>query len=181
MPPETPLCDFGWKAPTFTLSDPIGLSCSLDRLMGEKGLLIAFICNHCPYVVAVIDRLVADAAVLKEEGVNTVAIMSNDYATYTDDSPDKMMQFAARHGFGFPYLVDETQEVARAWGAVCTPDFFGLNAAGELQYRGRIDDAKMGDADGRTPELLNAMRQIAATGKGPAEQFPSMGCSVKWR
>ena len=122
-----------------------------------------------------------DAAVLKEEGVNTVAIMSNDYATYTDDSPDKMMQFAARHGFGFPYLVDETQEVARAWGAVCTPDFFGLNAAGELQYRGRIDDAKMGDADGRTPELLNAMRQIAATGKGPAEQFPSMGCSVKWR
>ena len=91
------------------------------------------------------------------------------------------MQFAARHGFGFPYLVDETQEVARAWGAVCTPDFFGLNAAGELQYRGRIDDAKMGDAEGRTPELLNAMRQVAATGKGPAEQFPSMGCSVKWR
>ena len=181
MPPDTPLFDFGWKAPAFTLSDPIGLSSSLDGLMGEKGLLVAFICNHCPYVVAVIDRLVADAAVLKEEGVNTVAIMSNDYATYTDDSPDKMMQFAARHGFGFPYLVDETQDVARAWGAVCTPDFFGLNAAGELQYRGRIDDAKMGDADGRTPELLNAMRQIAATGKGPAEQFPSMGCSVKWR
>ena len=181
MPPNTPLCDFGWKALPFPLSDPIGLSCSLDRLMGEKGLLIAFICNHCPYVVAVIDRLVADAAVLKEEGVNTVAIMSNDYAPYTDDSPDKMMQFAARHGFGFPYLVDETQEVARAWGAVCTPDFFGLNAAGELQYRGRIDDAKMGDADDRTPELLHAMRQVAATGKGPVEQFPSMGCSVKWR
>ena len=132
-------------------------------------------------MVAVIDRLVADAAVLKEEGVNTVGIMANDYATYNDDSPDKMMQFAARHGFGFPYLIDETQEVARDWGAVCTPDFFGLNAAGELQYRGRIDDAKMGDADGRTPELLNAMRQVAATGKGPAEQFPSMGCSVKWR
>ena len=181
MPPNTPLCDFGWKATAFTLSDPIGLSCSLEELMGEKGLLVAFICNHCPYVVAVIDRLVADAAALKEEGVNTVAIMSNDYATYTDDSPDKMMQFAARHGFGFPYLVDETQEVARAWGAVCTPDFFGLNAAGELQYRGRIDDAKMGDAEGRTPELLNAMREVAATGKGPAEQFPSMGCSVKWR
>ena len=181
MPPKTPLCDFGWKAPAFTLSNPISLSCSLDGLIGEKGLLIAFICNHCPYVVAVIDRLVADAAALKEEGVNTVAIMSNDYATYTDDSPDKMMQFAARHGFGFPYLIDETQDVARAWGAVCTPDFFGLNAAGELQYRGRIDDAKMGDADDRMPELLNAMRQIAATGKGPAEQFPSMGCSVKWR
>ena len=178
---DTPLCDFGWKAPAFTLADPDGNRHSLDGLMGERGLLVAFICNHCPYVVAVIDRLVVDAAVLKEEGVNTVAIMSNDYATYTDDSPDKMMQFAARHGFGFPYLVDETQEVARAWGAVCTPDFFGLNAAGELQYRGRIDDAKMGDADDRTPELLNAMRQVAATGKGPAEQFPSMGCSVKWR
>ncbi|MEC8263532.1 MAG: thioredoxin family protein, partial [Pseudomonadota bacterium] len=173
--------DFGWKAPTFTLADPDGNRHSLDGLMGERGLLVAFICNHCPYVKAVIDRLVADAAALKEDGVNTVAIMSNDYITYTDDSPDKMLQFAARHGFGFPYLVDETQEVARAWGAVCTPDFFGLNAAGELQYRGRIDDAKMGDAAGRTPELLNAMRQVAATGKGPAEQFPSMGCSVKWR
>ena len=181
MPPNTPWCDFGWKAPAFTLRDPLGGTYSLDGLMGEKGLLVAFICNHCPYVVAVIDRLVADAAALKEDGVNTVAIMANDYATYTDDSPDKMLTFAARYGFGFPYLVDETQEVARAWGAVCTPDFFGLNAAGELQYRGRIDDAKMGDAEGRTPELLNAMRGVAATGRGPAEQFPSMGCSVKWR
>ena len=181
MPPNTPLCDFGWKAPTFTLRDPLGGTHSLDGLMGEKGLLVAFICNHCPYVVAVIDRLVADAAALKEDGVNTVAIMANDYATYTDDSPDRMLEFAARYGFGFPYLVDETQEVARAWGAVCTPDFFGLNAAGELQYRGRIDDAKMGDASNRTPELMNAMLQIAATGKGPAEQSPSMGCSVKWR
>ena len=181
MPPNTPLCDFGWKAPAFTLRDPLGGTYSLDGMMGEKGLLVAFICNHCPYVVAVIDRLVADAAALKDDGVNTVAIMANDYATYTDDSPDKMLEFAAKHGFGFPYLVDETQEVARAWGAVCTPDFFGLNEAGELQYRGRIDDAKMGDASNRTPELMNAMRQIAATGKGPADQSPSMGCSVKWR
>ena len=181
MPPNTPLCDFGWKAPTFSLRDPMGGSYSLDSLMGEKGLLVAFICNHCPYVVAVIDRLVADAASLKEDGINTVGIMANDYATYPDDSPDKMLVFAARYGFGFPYLVDETQEVARAWGAVCTPDFFGLNAAGELQYRGRIDDAKMGDASTRTPELLTAMRQIAATGTGPAEQLSSMGCSVKWR
>ncbi len=181
MPPNTPLCDFGWKAPAFTLRDPLGGTHGLDGLMGEKGLLVAFICNHCPYVVAVIDRLVADAAALKEDGVNTVAIMANDYATYTDDSPDRMLEFAARYGFGFPYLVDETQEVARAWGAVCTPDFFGLNAAGELQYRGRIDDVKMGDASNRTPELMNAMLQIAATGKGPAEQSPSMGCSVKWR
>ncbi|MEC7210557.1 MAG: thioredoxin family protein [Pseudomonadota bacterium] len=181
MPPNTPLCDFGWKAPAFTLRDPLGGTYSLDGMMGEKGLLVAFICNHCPYVVAVIDRLVADAAALKDDGVNTVAIMANDYATYTDDSPDRMLEFAAKHGFGFPYLVDETQEVARAWGAVCTPDFFGLNEAGELQYRGRIDDAKMGDASNRTPELMNAMRQIAATGKGPADQSPSMGCSVKWR
>jgi len=181
MPPNTPLCDFGWKAPAFTLRDPLGGTYSLDGLMGEKGLLVAFICNHCPYVVAVIDRLVADAAALKVDGINTVGIMANDYATYTDDSPDKMLTLATKHGFGFPYLVDETQEVARAWGAVCTPDFFGLNAAGELQYRGRIDDARMGDASGRTPELLNAMRAVAATGKGPAEQFPSMGCSVKWR
>ncbi|MGC6452606.1 MAG: thioredoxin family protein [Candidatus Puniceispirillaceae bacterium] len=181
MPPTTPLCDFGWKAPTFTLADPNGTSHSLDGLMGERGLLVAFICNHCPYVVAVIERLVADAAALQADGVTTVAIMSNDYATYTDDSPDRMLDFAARHGFGFPYLVDGTQEVARAWGAVCTPDFFGLNAAGELQYRGRIDDARMGDASARTPELLNAMRQVAATGAGPAEQVASMGCSIKWR
>ena len=180
MPPETPLCDFGWKAPAFTLSDPIGLSCSLDGLMGEKGLLVAFICNHCPYVVAVIDRLVVDAAVLKEEGVNTVAIMSNDYATYTDDSPDKMMQFAARHGFGFPYLVDEGQLVGKAYGAVCTPDFFGLNSQGELQYRGRLDDARMGNPIDRTKELVNAMIQIAETGKSPVEQIASMGCSIKW-
>ena len=178
---QTPICNFGWKPTAFALPSTDGSIYDLDAIRGPNGTLLMFICNHCPYVVAVIDRLVADAAVLKEEGVNTVAIMSNDYATYTDDSPDKMMQFAARHGFGFPYLVDETQEVARAWGAVCTPDFFGLNAAGELQYRGRIDDAKMGDAEGRTPELLNAMRRIAATGRGPAEQFPSMGCSVKWR
>ena len=181
MAPDTPLCDFGWKATAFTLADPNGTLHSLDGMMGRNGLLVAFICNHCPYVVAVIDRLVADAAALYEEGINTVGIMANDYASYTDDSPDRMLEFAAKHGFGFPYLVDETQDVARAWGAVCTPDFFGLNAAGELQYRGRIDDARMGDASGRTPELLNAMRQIGATGKGPAEQFPSMGCSVKWR
>ena len=178
---DTPICDFDWQAPAFTLFDPDGASHSLDSLMGEKGLLVTFICNHCPYVKAIIHRLVADAAALREDGINTVAIMPNNFASYPDDSPPKMRDFAARHGFGFPYLVDNTQEVARAWGAVCTPDFFGLNAAGELQYRGRIDDAKMGDAEDRTPELLNAMRQIAATGKGPAEQFPSMGCSVKWR
>ena len=178
---DTPLCDFGWKAPTFTLADPDGNRHSLDGLMGERGLLVAFICNHCPYVKAVIDRLVADAAALAKDGVNTVAIMPNDYASHPDDSPQRMREFAKRHRFGFPYLIDETQQVAREWGAVCTPDFFGLNAAGELQYRGRIDDARMANADGRTAELLEAMRLVASTGNGPRAQIASMGCSIKWR
>ena len=178
---DTPLCDFGWKAPPFTLADPDGRRHSLDDMMGERGLLVAYICNHCPYVKAVIDRLVADAAALAGDGVNTVAIMPNDYATHPDDSPPRMKAFAQQHGFGFPYLIDETQQVAREWGAVCTPDFFGLNAAGELQYRGRIDDARMGNADGRTAELLEAMRLVASTGNGPRAQIASMGCSIKWR
>ena len=178
---DTPLCDFGWKAPAFTLADPDGQQHSLDSLMGANGLLVAFICNHCPYVKAVIDRLVADAAALAADGVNTVAIMPNDYTTHPDDSPPRMKEFARQHRFGFPYLIDETQQVARDWGAVCTPDFFGLNAAGELQYRGRIDDAKMGSAETRTAELLDAMRQVAQTGSGPQAQFASMGCSIKWR
>lgn len=178
---DSPICDFGWKAPIFMLKDPDGKAYSLDDLMGENGLLVAFICNHCPYVKAIIDRLAADANALREDGVNTVGIMPNDYQNYTDDSPAKMKEFAALHGVGFPYLVDETQEVARAYDAVCTPDFFGLNAAGELQYRGRLDDARMDDASDRTPELLQAMRQVAKTGRGPLEQVPSMGCSIKWR
>ena len=178
---DTPLCDFGWKAPTFTLADLDGNRHSLDGLMGERGLLVAFICNHCPYVKAVIDRLVADAAALAKDRVNTVAIMPNDYASHPADSPQRMREFAKRHRFGFPYLIDETQQVARDWGAVCTPDFFGLNAAGELQYRGRIDDVKMGDAGPRTAELLQAMRLVAATSSGPEAQIASMGCSIKWR
>ena len=178
---DTPICDFGWKAPGFELCDPDQERHSLATMMGDKGLLVAFICNHCPYVKAVIDRLVDDAAGLAEDGVRTVAIMPNNYDTHPADSPARMKEFAAAHGFGFPYLVDETQEVAKAWGAVCTPDFFGLNASGELQYRGRIDDAKMDDASKRAPELLDAMRQVAKTGAGPEHQVASMGCSIKWR
>lgn len=178
---DTPICDFGWQAPAFTLEDAHGVSHDLASLTGPNGLLIAFICNHCPYVHAVIDRLVADAASLQESGINTVAIMPNDYENYPADSPAKMIEFAAQHQFGFPYLVDHDQRVARAYGAICTPDFFGLNAAGRLQYRGRIDDAKMGDASNRTPELIDAMQLIAKTGAGPADQSPSMGCSIKWR
>ncbi|MEP3045592.1 MAG: thioredoxin family protein [Roseibium sp.] len=177
---DTPLCDFGWKAPDFTLSDPDGTSFRMSDHLGSKGLLIAFICNHCPYVVAIADRLAADARTLQDEGVNALAVMSNDYKSYSADSPANMKVFAGQHSFPFPYLVDEDQSVGKAYGAVCTPDFFGLNADGELQYRGRLDDARMGDAANRTPELLTAMRQIAETGKGPLEQLPSMGCSIKW-
>ena len=166
---DTPLCHFGWKAPSFTLPDPSGEMHSFDDLKGENGLLIAFICNHCPFVVAIIDRLVSDAEILAADGINTVAIMSNDYRTYPADAPPLMTEFAAKNKMSFPYLIDETQDVARAYGAVCTPDFFGLNKEGALQYRGRLDDAQRGDATYRTPELLNAMRQIAKTGSGPKD------------
>ena len=178
---HTPLCDFGWQAPHFSLADAAGKHHHFADLMGENGLVVAFICNHCPYVIAIIDRLVSDAEKLADDGIAMVAIMANDYQAYPDDAPDKMAEFASRHHFSFPYLIDETQEVAKAYGAVCTPDFFGLNAAGELHYRGRLDDAKRGDASHRTAELCNAMRQMIATGKGPDEQIASMGCSLKWR
>ena len=178
---DTPSVDFGSKALPFNLADPDGKTHSLDDVMGEKGLLIAFICNHCPYVQAIISRLVEDAKVLQKDGIGVVAIMSNDYNYVPSDSPANMKKFAAHHGMTFPYLVDETQEVGKAYGAVCTPDFFGYNANGELQYRGRLDDVKMqADASNRTPELLNAMQQIAKTGIGPEKQIPSMGCSIKW-
>ena len=177
---DTPVCDFGWKAPDFTLSDPEGRSYRMADHVGENGLLIAFICNHCPYVKAIAGRLSLDARTLQAEGINVLAVMSNDYRDVPADAPDKMTRFAAEHDFSFPYLVDEDQSVGCAYGAVCTPDFFGFNRHSELQYRGRLDDARMGDAAERTPELLNAMREIAATGRGPEEQTPSMGCSIKW-
>ena len=179
---DTPICDFGTKAPGFTLSDPDGNAVSLEQEMRENGLLIAFICNHCPYVKAIIDRLVSDAKTLQDMGVGVVAIMPNDYALKPADSPPEMKKFAEAHGFTFPYLVDEDQSVAKAYGAVCTPDFFGYNSKFELQYRGRIDDKKMQeDTSGRVPELIDAMTIIAETGHGPEQQQPSMGCSIKWR
>lgn len=178
---DTPICEFGKEAPPFALNDADGNRYNLDALMGTNGLLVAFICNHCPYVIAIIDRLVSDATLLQADGINVVAIMSNDYQNYPDDSPLKMKLFAKQHGMTFPYLIDETQDVARAYGAICTPDFFGFNAAGQLQYRGRLDDAKMGRADNRHAELLDAMRLVAQTGNGPKEQCASMGCSIKWR
>ena len=178
---DTPICDFGWQAPEFTLADTDGQHHTLSKLMGENGLLIAFICNHCPYVKAIIDRLVEDTNILRQSGVNSVAIMPNDYHRYADDSPAKIKAFAQDHKLPFPYLIDETQQVAKTYGAVCTPDFFGLNAAKQLQYRGRLDEARMGSADNRSPELLAAMQMVATTGKGPVQQTPSMGCSIKWR
>ena len=181
---DTPVCDFGWQAPDFTLADPSG-----DRFTmsdhGGNGLLVAFVCNHCPYVKAIADRLAEDAKALEGQGIATLAVMSNDYRDYPADAPPQMLRFAEAHGWTFPYLVDEDQRVGKAWGAVCTPDFFGLNAKGELQYRGRLDDLGMGsgatsDPAGRTRELVDAMQMIACTGEGPREQTPSMGCSIKW-
>ena len=161
---NTPVCDFGWQAPDFTLPDTDNRLHELESLIGANGLLIAFICNHCPYVKAIIDRSVSDAIALERHGVNTVAIMPNDYHSYPKDSPENMVAFINSHHIPFPYLIDETQQVAKAYEAVCTPDFFGLNAEGKLQYRGRLDDAKMGTADNRQPELLEAMIKIAETG-----------------
>lgn len=177
---DSPVCDFGWPAPDFELATPDGTRHSMRAHLGKGGLLVAFICNHCPYVKTIADRFAGDAAALIEDGIGVLAVMPNDYRTHPADAPDRMTEFAAAHGFGFPYLVDEDQSVARAYGAVCTPDFFGFNARGGLQYRGRLDDARMGDATGRTPELRSAMRQIAETGQGPEVQTPSMGCSIKW-
>ena len=177
-----PVCDFGTPAPAFELWATDGRRYSLDELKGPKGTLVVFMCNHCPYVKAVIDRLIRDARELKELGVNTVAISSNDVTAYPADSFENMRSWAQAKRFPFPYLYDESQAVARAYGAVCTPDFFGYNADLKLQYRGRLDASKRDAAppDARR-ELFEAMRQVAETGKGPAEQVPSMGCSIKWR
>ena len=180
---NTPLCDFGWKAPDFTLPDPDGTRFTMSEQIGENGLLIAFICNHCPYIKAIGDRLAGDADLLIENGINVLAVMSNDFHDYDADSPENMKLFSKHYEFKFPYLVDETQEVGKAYNAVCTPDFFGLNKDGQLQYRGRLDDVGMSgsDASSRVPELVDAMLQIAKTGKGPRNQQASMGCSIKWR
>ena len=178
---DTPLCDFGWRAPDFTLLDPDGHSFTMSQQLDEKALLIMFICNHCPYVKAIAQRLSEDMREIQDSGVKVLAIMSNDYHEYEVDSPVNMKRFAEQYDFSFPYLVDEEQAVGRAYGAVCTPDFFGLNSNGELQYRGRLDSAGMSEASNRNKELVSAMQQIAMTGKGPLEQLPSMGCSIKWR
>lgn len=177
----TPICEFGWKAVDFRLPGVDGREYSLADVRGKSGTLIVFICNHCPYVRAVIGRLVADVKELQAMGVGAAAIMPNDTRAYPADSFENMQTFAREHGFTFPYLIDESQEVAKAYAAVCTPDFFGFNADLELQYRGRLDESGKQAKPGARRELLEAMTGIARTGRGPAEQVPSMGCSIKWR
>jgi peroxiredoxin len=175
------ICDFGWKAPAFRLPATDGKSYSLDDVRGSKGTLIAFICNHCPYVKSVVGRLVRDASDLKALGINTVAICANDAQSHPDDSFENMKLFARKHGFVFPYLHDETQKVARAYDAICTPDFFGFNAKDELQYRGRLDESKTTLVPDARRDLYEAMKLIAETGQGPRDQIASMGCSIKWK
>ena len=179
---ETPVCDFGTKAIDFTLPGVDGRTWSLQECMGEKGLLIMFICNHCPYVKAVQDRIVRDALELKQFGIESVAIMSNDPTDYQDDSFENMKLFSKRMNFSFPYLFDESQDIAKQYGAVCTPDFFGYNTNFELQYRGRLDASRKETAPPDTRrDLFEAMKLIAQTGHGPQDQIPSMGCSIKWK
>ena len=181
MAATPPVCNFGEKAHDFTLPATDGRSYRLAELKGAKGTVIVFMCNHCPYVKTVIDRLIRDAQDLEALGVNLIAICSNDATTHPGDSFANMQRWAEEKAFPFRYLHDESQEVARAYDAVCTPDFFGYNGDLELQYRGRLDASKTSLVEGARRELFEAMRQVAESGRGPAEQIPSMGCSIKWK
>lgn len=178
---ETPVCDFGRAAPPFALPGVDGSIWTLERARGPQGLLVMFICNHCPYVKAIRERLIRDVRELKALGIGSIAIMSNDPRDYPEDSFPNMARVAIELKFPFPYVLDETQEVAKQYGAVCTPDFFGYNAALQLQYRGRLDESRKDPVPGARRELFEAMKQIAETGRGPAAQVPSMGCSIKWK
>ena len=182
MPIQTPICDFGKKAVPFELKSTDGKILKLDEIKGENGTLIMFICNHCPYVKAVTKDIVEDCNELKKIGINSIAICSNDAVNYPEDSFENMIKFSKENNFSFPYLTDETQEVAKEYDAVCTPDFFGYNKNLELQYRGRVRELKklIPVRDGES-DLLKAMKQVAETGKGPKEQTPSAGCGIKWK
>ena len=181
MPLKTPICDFGKSAIDFELKSTDNEIVKLIDFKGENGTLIMFICNHCPYVKAIIDDIVIDCKNLKEIGIKSLAICSNDSINYPDDSFDNMIKFSKNNDFNFPYLIDETQEIAKKYGAVCTPDFFGYNKNLELQYRGRIRELKdLKPVRAGESDLYKAMKQIAETNKGPNEQIPSMGCGIKW-
>lgn len=179
---HTPEVQNGWKANEFNLKGVDGNRYTLADVKGEKGLLVMFICNHCPFVKAIVDRVVRDAKALQEKGVGVVAIMANDTEDYPEDSFENMQLFAEHNGFTFPYVIDETQEIAKAYGAVCTPDFFGFDAQLGLQYRGRLDASGMSPAAADAKrELYEALCLIAETGKAPPDQNASIGCSIKWK
>lgn len=182
MAVSPPVCDFGAPWHDFSLPDADGKIYALDDVKGPNGTLVMFICNHCPYVQSIIDRIVRDVKEMQAVGIGVVAISANDVLDYPQDAPEHMKTESVRHGFTFPYLYDETQDVAKAYGAECTPDFFGYNADGQLQYRGRFDAStrKAGSEDAKR-ELLDAMIRISETGFGPENQIPSMGCSIKWK
>ena len=178
---KTPICDFGKKAENFELKSTENKIITLNDAKGQNGTLIMFICNHCPYVKAVIEDIVNNCKTLENDGIRSIAIMSNDTKNYPEDSFDNMIKFAKNNKFNFPYLIDETQETAKKYGAVCTPDFFGYNKNLELQYRGRITELKdLKPVRNSESDLLKAMKMVAKTGKGPEEQIPSMGCNIKW-
>jgi peroxiredoxin len=179
---QTPICDFGKKAIPFKLKSTEGKIISLEELKGENGTLVMFICNHCPYVKAITKDIVEDCNELKKIGINSVAISSNDPTNYPEDSFENMIEFAKKNDFSFPYLIDETQEIAKTYDAVCTPDFFGYNKNLELQYRGRSRELKnlIPIRDGKS-DLYKAMKLIAETSNGPKNQIPSAGCSIKWK
>ena len=178
---ETPVCEFGQPAPGFSLPGTDGKTYRLEDVRGPNGLLVMFICNHCPYVQAIRDRLIRDARDLKAHGIHTAAIMSNDPSDYPEDSFANMKKLATELKFPFPYLYDESQETAKAYGAVCTPDFFGYNKDLKLQYRGRLDESRKDPVPNARRDLFEAMQRVAQTGNGPAAQIPSMGCSIKWK
>jgi peroxiredoxin len=178
LEPTNPI---GWKASDFSLKGIDGKTYSLAQVRGPKGTVVVFMCNHCPYVKASIDRIVAEAKEFRSIGIGMIAIMPNDTASYPEDSFENMKKFAAQHDFTFPYVIDTTQEVARDYGAQCTPDFFGLNARDELQYRGRLDASRMTLIANARRDLFEAMKQVAEIGRGPEQQLPSMGCSIKWK
>lgn len=178
---QPPLCQFGWKAVDFDLLGVDGKRYNLANSCGENGLLVMFICNHCPYVKSIRDRIVRDTLELQQYGINTIAIMSNDTADYIEDSFENMAKVAKEFGYPFPYVLDETQQIAKAYDAVCTPDFFGFNRNLELQYRGRLDASRKEAAPDAARDLFDAMVQVAQTGCGPEQQFASMGCSIKWK
>ncbi len=176
------VCDFGWKAPSFSLPATDGKTYDLSDVSGPNGTLVMFICNHCPYVLSVLDRIIRDAHDLQAMGVGVAAISANDVVAYPQDSFENMGKMAIEHGFPFPYLYDEPQDVARAYDAACTPDFFGFNRDLELQYRGRLDASgrNAGPSDLRR-DLFEAMKLVVEIGQGPKDQIASMGCSIKWK